>query len=141
MFWVTAAFAGDPCADPAAVTAGSAEIKRLYDAGEQDRNDRSSTATSVLERDEERVKAIVKLDNKVRLCTAEDKWHAAWLMTQADDLDVLTRAYDLAQEAMNAHHPNGAWLVAFTFDHLCSSSCTYRPPSGGVPQWHERPGG
>ncbi|MEZ4241260.1 MAG: hypothetical protein R3F59_34905, partial [Myxococcota bacterium] len=110
------ALAGDPCADEAAVAERSAALEALYDAGEADRQDRSAAATTVLKRDEQRVKAAVKLDKKGRLCTPEDKWRAAWLMTQADDAATLERAYELAQESMNAHYANGPWLVAYVFD-------------------------
>lgn len=111
------AFAADPCADPPELLAErSAEIAAIYDASEAEAADRSASATSVLKRDEKRVKALKKLDAKGLLCTPDDKWKAAWVMEQSDDLDVLERAFELAQEAMAARHPNGPWLVAFTFD-------------------------
>jgi hypothetical protein len=113
---MASAFAGNPCADEAEAGELSAEIKRLYDEGEAEREDRSSQATSVLERDEARLKAARKMDKKGQLCTAEDKWYAAWIMTQADKVPILERAYELAQETMNEHYVNGPWLVAFTFD-------------------------
>lgn len=115
VFALGVAHAG-PCDDEAAVAERSAEIEATYEAGEAERQDRSAEATSVLKRDEARVKQMLRLDKQGRLCTAEDKWYAAWIMTQADSEATLGRAHELAQEAMEAHHPNGAWLVAFTFD-------------------------
>lgn len=94
----------------------SAEIKSIYDEGEAERENRVSTATSVLKRDEKRATTMLKYDKRGLLCTADDKWHAAWIMMQADKLTTLERAYELSIEAMEAAHPNGAWLVAFTFD-------------------------
>jgi hypothetical protein len=110
------AAAEDPCADPAAAATWAAEVAALYDAGEAERADRTSTATSVLERDEERLDAARKLDAKGRLCTPLAKWQAAWLMVQADDVDVLERAYTLAQESMKGGEKRGPWLTAYTFD-------------------------
>lgn len=111
--------AGDPCAEPPEVLAErSSEIAAIYDASEAEAADRSASATSVLKRDEKRVKALVKLDAKGLLCTDDDRWKAAWVMQQSDDLAVLERAHALAQETMKARHPNGAWLVAFSFDRL-----------------------
>ncbi|MEQ1503767.1 MAG: hypothetical protein ABMB14_16120 [Myxococcota bacterium] len=114
--WVGVAWAGDPCADADAVTARSAEIQAVYDAGEAERVDRSADTSSVLKRDEARVKQMVAWDKKGELCTPDDQWHAAWVMTQADKMDTIERAYALAQATMDAFHPNGAWLVAYTFD-------------------------
>ncbi len=112
-----AAMAGkSPCTDEAQIAGNSATILSLYEAGEADRESRSAIATSVLDRDEKRAKQVVKLDRKGQLCTVADKWHAAWLMQQSDDVEVLERAYELAVETMEARDPRGPWLVAFTFD-------------------------
>ncbi|MEQ1570853.1 MAG: hypothetical protein ABMA64_34810 [Myxococcota bacterium] len=135
--WVSMAFAADPCSDPAQVAAVTAEVTRLYDEGEADKADRSATATSVLARDEARVKDVQKLDRKGELCAVEDKWRAAWIMTQSDDLDVLERAYALAEETMNAHYANGAWLVAFTFD-LKRTAGGFRQSYGSQTRVNER---
>lgn len=136
--WVAVAWAGgDPCADQDAVSARSAAIKQLYDEGEAERDDRSADATSVLERDEQRVKAVKKYDKKHQLCTVEDKWYAAWIMTQADDLPTLERAYALAQDTMNERYQNGPWLVAYTFD-LKRVSGGYRQSYGTQTQVNER---
>ncbi len=108
--------AKDVCADDAARTENSAHIQSLYDDSEAEREDRSAQATSVLARDEQRIKELLKLDKKGLLCTPEDKWHAAWVMQQADDVDTLGRAYELAVETMEARLPRGPWLVAFSFD-------------------------
>lgn len=113
--WTGAAIAG-PCDDASAVAERSAAIKAIYDEGEAERADRSASAKSVLDRDEARVAQMVKYDSKGELCTVEDRWYAAWVMTQADKLDTLERAYALANETMEAHYANGPWLVAFTFD-------------------------
>lgn len=116
-FWAaTAAAADDPCADAAATAAWAAEVQALYDGGEQDRPDRSPTATSVLERDEERVKAVLKLDAKGALCTGLAKWQAAWLLQQADDPDALERAVALATESTKLGEKRGPWLTAFATD-------------------------
>jgi hypothetical protein len=114
--WTSAARAGDPCADTAEVEARSAAIKAIYDEGEAERASRTSTATSVLARDEARVAQVLKHDKKGELCTADDKWYGAWVLTQGDKIPVLERSYELAIEAMEAGHPNGNWLVAYTFD-------------------------
>jgi hypothetical protein len=114
--WMAMAAGAAPCDDEGEVAARSAEIKAIYDAGEAERADRSADAKSVLKRDEARVKQVASLDKQGQLCTADDKWYAAWVMTQADSEATLERAHELAQEAMAAHHGNGAWLVAFTFD-------------------------
>lgn len=115
--WVGLALAKDPCAAEDTTEQNSAYIQSLYDAGEEDRASRSSTATSVLKRDEQRAREAVKLDRRGWLCTTTDKWNAAWLMQQSDQVEVLERAYELAVETMNERDPRGAWLVAFTFDH------------------------
>lgn len=116
--WVSLAFAAtDPCAEPPEVLAErSAAFKRLYDDSEAERANRSADAESVLKRDEERVAAFLKADRKGELCTVEDKWYAAWVMEQGDDLETLERAYELAVSTMEGHHPRGGWLVGFTFD-------------------------
>lgn len=116
LVWLAGAAAAGPCDDDVAVGERSAEIKALYEAGESERLDRASEAKSVLARDEKRARQMLAYDKKGQLCTPDNKWYAAWLMTQADDGATLDRAHQLAQEAMEAHHPNGAWLVAFTFD-------------------------
>lgn len=107
--WSTQALAADPCGY-------SGAILEAYEQGEAERADRSATALSVLKRDERRAELMVSFDKKGRLCTADDKWHAAWLMMQSDELSVIERAHEIAVEAMNEGHPNGPWLVAFTFD-------------------------
>jgi hypothetical protein len=113
----TPALAGDPCAEgEAALADRSAEIKRLYDEAEADRPTRSAQATEVIERDEARLKLLLKMDKKGQLCTADDRWHAAWVMLNSTDVDDLERAYELAQETMAARHPRGAWLTGFAFD-------------------------
>ncbi|MBX2796906.1 MAG: hypothetical protein KTR31_04530 [Myxococcales bacterium] len=120
MLWlgISAAFAApDVCADEALAQANSEEIKAMFEAGEEDRSVRSADAVSVLERDEKRAKVMMKYDKKAKLCTPQDKWYAAWMMQQSDDLEVLTRAYELAIEAMEGHADRGPWLVAFAFDH------------------------
>jgi hypothetical protein len=138
VIWLTvAAFGKDPCADAVEAAAWTDEVKRLYEEGEAERDSRTDSATSVLERDEARVKAVRKLDKKGRLCTIDDKWHAAWILTQADDIDTLERAYALAQETMEARHANGAWLVAFTFD-LKRTSEGYRQSYGTQTRVNER---
>jgi hypothetical protein len=114
--WLTLAFAGDVCSDTAEVEARSVAIKAIYDEGEAERASRTSSATSVLERDEARVAQMQKYDKKGELCTPDDKWYASWVMTQGDKTAVLERSYELAIEAMEAGHPNGNWLVAYTFD-------------------------
>jgi hypothetical protein len=116
--WVSLAFAAtDPCAEaPEVLAERSAAFKKLYDDSEAERADRSRDAESVLKRDEERVAEILKADKKGELCTADDKWYAAWVLEQSDDLDTLERAYELAIASMEAHHANGAWLVGFAFD-------------------------
>jgi len=128
---------GDPCADADAVKERSAAIKQLYDDGEAERADRSATASSVLERDEERVKAILKYDKKGQLCTVEDKWYGAWILTQADSVETLERAYQLAQDTMNARYANGPWLVAYVFD-MKRVAQGYRQSYGSQTQVNER---
>ena len=107
----------NPCVKNDAREANSAEIEALYQAGEEDREKRTSEAEDVLKRDEKRAKQVVKLDKKGALCTPQDKWYAAWLMQQSDDLDVLERAYQLAINAMQNEVDRGPWLVAYSFDH------------------------
>lgn len=114
--WASLAFAGDPCADTAAVEERSAAIQALYEESEAERDSRTSSASSVLARDEARVAQARSWDKKGQLCTPDDKWYAAWILMQADKLSVLERAYELAIEAMEAGHPNGTWLVAYAFD-------------------------
>ncbi len=114
---LVSAYAASPCADTeAAIASRSAEIKAIYDAGEAERADRSSTTTSVLKRDDERLKTMLKFDKKGELCTPEDKWFAAWIILNTDKFDELERAYELAQETMKERHANGAWLVGYSFD-------------------------
>lgn len=134
--WAAAAWAG-PCDDAAAVAERSAAIKAIYDEGEAERADRTVDAKSVLARDEDRVDAMVKYDGRGQLCTPDDKWYAAWVMTQADKTAIIERAYTLANEAMEAHHANGAWLVAFTFD-LKRIRGGYRQSYGTQTQIDER---
>jgi len=129
--------AGDPCADADAVKERSAAIKQLYDDGEADRADRSSAASSVLARDEARVKSVLKYDKKGQLCAVEDKWYAAWIMTQSDSIDTLERAYQLAQDTMNERYANGPWLVAYTFD-IKRVAAGYRQSYGSQTQVNER---
>lgn len=122
--WLSVALAAtDPCAEaPEVLTERSAAIKRIYDDSEAERDDRSTDAASVLKRDEERVAELLRLDKRGELCTAEDKWYAAWVLQQADDLDTLERAYELAIATMEAHHKNGPWLVGFAFDRKRTAS-------------------
>lgn len=94
----------------------SERVKQLYDESEAERADRSDSTTSVLKRDEKRLKEMLKLDKKGELCTPEDKWMAAWVILNSDDVDDIERAYELAQEAMGERHPRGPWLVGFAFD-------------------------
>ena len=110
------AHAKDVCASDADQAANSEAIQAIYDDSEAERDVRSADATSVLARDEKRVKQLSKLDSKGRLCTPEDKWNAAWVMQQADNQQTLDRAYALAVETMEARLPRGPWLVAFSFD-------------------------
>ena len=114
---VGSAFAGFSCDNEADRTENSAEIEALYQAGEEAREQRSATAEDVLKADDKRAKTIEKMDKKGKLCTPQDKWYAAWLLQQSDDMDVLERAYELAIDAMKANVDRGAWLVAYAFDH------------------------
>lgn len=91
-------------------------IQQVYDEGEAERTSRSDSATSVLKRDEKRAKLMVKYHRKGWVCSPLEKWQAAWLMTQADDLETLELAYQLAIESMEGGEKRGPWLVAFTFD-------------------------
>ncbi len=113
---LSAASAEEPAPAPACDPQHAAAVKAAYDEGESERQDRTADATSVLKRDEERVELMRKYDKKGWLCTPESKWQAAWIMVQADDVDTLERAYQLAIESMQERHPRGPWLVAFTFD-------------------------
>lgn len=106
----------DPCADAAAAAQWAAEVQAAYDAGEQDRPDRSPTATSVLERDEERVKQVLALADKGRLCTPLARWQAAWLLLQSDEPATLERAVELARQSTTGGEKRGPWLTAYAFD-------------------------
>ena len=111
-----AAAADDPCADAAAAGAWAAEVRVAYDAGEQDRAERATGGAAALARDEERVRQVLALDAKGRLCTAAAKWQGASLLLQSDDVAVLERAYTLAQASTAAGEKRGPWLTAFAFD-------------------------
>src|SRR5690349_21666111 len=102
LLWTMVAAQADPCSDPAVVAERSAAIQAMYEEGEAERQDRSASASSVLERDEARVAQMVKYDKGGELCTPADQWTAAWIMTQADKTATLIRAYEIAQLAMNA---------------------------------------
>lgn len=115
----------------------SAVIQKLYEEGEAECADRTASATSVLARDEARVEQMVKYDKAGELCTPADKWTAAWIMTQADKTVTLVRAYEIAQDAMNAGVPNGNWLVAYTFD-VKRVAEGYRQSYGTQTQVNER---
>jgi len=109
--------AKDICSNANEAATNSAEIKAVYDESEAQRDKRAQGDAAVLAQDEKRIKQLLKRDAAGQLCTPEDKWHAAWVMQQADTLATLNRAYELAVETMNAHLPRGPWLVAFSFDH------------------------
>lgn len=115
--WLLSAAMANPCANDADTEENSAEIKAMYDAGEQDRAERSATAEGVLKRDEKRAKTMAKYDKKGWLCTPQDKWYAGWLLQQSDDIEVIERAYQLAVVSMKERVDRGAWLVAYAFDH------------------------
>jgi hypothetical protein len=116
---VSVAFGGDPCTEPPEVLAErSAEILRIYEEGDSEAGDRTTTATSVLERDLARVDQMEKIANKGWLCSSSDKWHAAWVLLRADQLSTIQRGRDLAIETMEAREPRGAWLVAFAHDRV-----------------------
>lgn len=115
LLFARALAADDPCvAAPEVLAERSAAVKKLYDDSEAERADRGTP--SVQKRDEQRINELRKADKRGELCTADDKWYAAWVMQQADSLDTLERAYELAIETMQAFHKNGPWLVAFAFD-------------------------
>lgn len=111
------ALAKAPCATDASKAENTAEIKAMFDASEEDRLQRSADAEAVLARDEKRAKIMAKYDKKSWLCTPQDKWYAAWLMQQSDDIRVIERAYQLAIIAMKNNVDRGPWLVAYAFDH------------------------
>ncbi|MCB9684606.1 MAG: hypothetical protein H6738_04590 [Alphaproteobacteria bacterium] len=90
-------------------------VKQAFEDSEAQR-DRRATDPEVQKADEQRTKAMAKLARKGELCTAEEKWQAAWIMMQADDVDTLELAYELAVETMEAHYGRGPWLVAYSFD-------------------------
>ena len=106
------AWAEDPAVD--CVSTQSGTVHQIYEDSEADRERRSDPA--VQKADEDRIKALVKLARKGDLCTAVEKWEAAWVMMQADDVDVLELAYQLAVDTMNMKYGRGPWLVAFAFD-------------------------
>jgi hypothetical protein len=113
------AFAGDPCTEaPDVLAERSAEILRIYDEGEAEAADRTATATSVLDRDLDRVDQMDKLVDKGWACSSSDKWHAAWVLLRADELTTVQRGRDLAIQTMEAREPRGAWLVAFAHDRV-----------------------
>jgi len=117
--WMTAAWAGDPCAEPEVVLAErSAHIKQLYDEGEAEALDRKAAAVSVLDRDLERVAEMSRIDQKGWLCSTTDKWLGAWVLLRADELSTIQRGRELAIETMEGRDPRGAWLVAFAHDRV-----------------------
>lgn len=115
------ALAKNPCTDPGLREVQSASIANLYQDFEDTRGDR--VAGDLLEEearkaDKRRVKEILKLDKKDRICTGEDKWHAAWILQASGDIDGLRRSYELAQESMEERVPRGAWLTAYAYDRM-----------------------
>lgn len=110
------AWAKNPCESEASQAENSAAIKEMFEASEADRPQRLTDA-KVQERDEKRAEVMAKYDKKGWLCTPQDKWYAAWLMQQHDDIEVIARAYQLAVVAMKNDIDRGPWLVAYAFDH------------------------
>lgn len=116
LFPIAVVHAAEPCADPARADADAAQLHAWYEISESLREPRAAGDRKVLVADEERAAEVWRLDAAGRLCTPVAKWEAAWLLTQADGLDRLERAHQLAIEAMKARAPRSAWLTAFTFD-------------------------
>lgn len=103
-------------ADEVECTPTQAEVvKQVFDESEAQR-DRRATDPEVQKADEKRTKEMAKLARKGLLCSPTEKWQAAWVMMQADDVETLELAYGLAVETMEAHDGRGPWLVAYAFD-------------------------
>jgi hypothetical protein len=112
--WVATALAGGtPCTDTAQMQADSAKLRALFDA---DTADRTSRNPDVYKNDTKRAKEILAMREGGRICSATDKYLAAATLQHSQEPDEIKISYDLAVEAMNAHAPNSAWLVANIFD-------------------------
>ncbi len=115
------AVAKNPCTDPQLVEQQAAVLQNLYDDYESAREDRTASellSDEARKADRRRVKTVVKLDAKDRLCTGQDKWYAAWVMQSSTKFEDLQRSYALATESMEERVPRGAWLTAYAYDRM-----------------------
>lgn len=73
-------------------------------------------------RDRERRRAAEGALHELRArggASADDLYHAAWLLNHGETPDEARRAHDLAREAASKGHAGARWLTAAAFDRWC----------------------
>jgi hypothetical protein len=112
---IVSAFAGgDPCTSADAAPAA----ERLKALAEEWRSNGSVEKSGISE--------VKKLDKKGLLCSGEDQFNAALVLSASTDAADVARAYDVAQLSMTARYANGPWIVGLTFDRLRVSEGQYQ---------------
>ncbi|MBX2796904.1 MAG: hypothetical protein KTR31_04520 [Myxococcales bacterium] len=106
----------DPCADEGSIATNSERIAALYEASTADADALRQGDGGAASRAKKRAKTFLEYHSWGQLCTAQDKWHAAWVLLQVDNQKVLDRAGTLAAEALAEHAERGLWLSAYSVD-------------------------
>ncbi len=107
--------AKNPCAsrDTDARAQVSSELLTMY---KQETNDTRNRVPDKARLDREREQVAKRYADKGWLCTSRDRFHAAWVMRNSEDIDTLTDSFNLAKEAMEKRVPRAPWLVAYLYD-------------------------
>jgi hypothetical protein len=96
------------------------ELISLYTADKQAHANQPKVNTPVYKamraRDLERRKRVMELVSANELNTAEDYYHAAWIMNHGDTPDDARNAHILALRSSELGHRPARWLAAATYD-------------------------
>lgn len=96
------------------------ELASLYQADRQERVNQPKANTpdyhAMRARDAERRQRVMEIVAANELGTAEDYFHAAWIMNHGDSLEDAQHAHTLALRSSELGHRPARWLAAATYD-------------------------
>lgn len=96
------------------------ELVTLYEADREEHANQSEANTpeykAMRVRDLERRERVMKLVSANELQTAEDYYHAAWIMNHGESLDDARNGHKLALRSSELGYRQARWLAAATYD-------------------------
>jgi hypothetical protein len=96
------------------------ELLSLYEADKQERvnppNGNTPAYKAMRDRDRKRRERVMEIADTNEIQTAEDYYHAAWIMNHGDTPEEARNAHILAFRSSELGHGPARWLTAATYD-------------------------